>query len=197
MGFRNWLGDNGQVARINVQIAQVRLSGLSKRSYRRGYSKGYEAGHRDANRGVNAKEQPRGLAGHPQVDAHGIEVDERLAPLLITLWKLGLETQYSCQGQPEYFVPNHPGGYGSAAQIFFADIEHALKFVSKSTELLGHDAYQDGGFRIGTSGGIDGTLLPLRGDVRFSPELIDELTNLWGRFESDLAERSTTDVPTA
>lgn len=137
--------------------------------------------------GVPATAPHKGFAGHPQVTVFDIEIDEAYADLLPTLWKLGLDTQYSCQGHPAHFVPNHEGFWDAGAQILFTDAEQGLKFIRKSVELLGNDAYHEGGYKMHVCQGIDSPVP--RGDVRFSPELIEPLTVAWVAFEAELTQK--------
>ena len=129
---------------------------------------------------------------HHEVEISGIMVDEGIRDLLLALWKLGLQTQFSCQGHPDRFNPYSENMGEYAAQILFANMEHGFKFVKKSLELLNinpeaddyleRSLFHTGGFDIRISDGMwpDPTF---RADVRFSPLIIPELTRLWTEFE--------------
>src|SRR6478752_4823332 len=89
---------------MNLETAKLRLSNVGRQYYRDGFTAGYKAGrvHGDLGR---PDIPARGMAGHPQVEVEGIEVDELMAPLLLALWRLGLDTQFSCQGDPDRYSP--------------------------------------------------------------------------------------------
>jgi len=184
MGLGEWFRNNGEIAKINVEFARWRMSDASRRRFRSGYEDGYASGHSDGIKGHSKRHKAKFPPPHPQVDVYGIEVDDGLSDLLVALWKLGLDTQYSCQGQPNRYSPNHPGSWDASAQILFTDADQALKFVKKAIELLGDDGYHEGGFRVNVCHGIDSATL--RGDVRFCPELIPQLTEVWTAFETEL-----------
>jgi len=184
----------GELARVKLDLARWKRSSAVRDAFRRGWRGGYALGRKDERDGVTIRERKPGFAGHPQVGIYGIDVDEGLAPLLSVLWRLGLETQYSCQGHPEEFVPHHPNSWAASAQIFFTDAEKGLKFIRKSMELLEpHARFHEGGFQMQVADGID-THVP-RGDVRFAPTLIAPLIDAWTEFERQLAERDRADGP--
>lgn len=178
-----------ELASVKLSIAKWKRSDLARDSFRRGWKGGYSLGRRDERLGVPETPAPRGLPNHPQVLVDGVEVDERLAPLLHTMWTLGLDTQFSCQGDPDRYVPNHPGSWDASAQIFFADVDEAIKFVKKSKDLLGHlTIFTEGGFRVDVADGVGSPTL--RGDLRFSPELIAPLTSAWESFAATVRANS-------
>lgn len=178
-----------ELASVKLSIAKWKRSDMARDSFRRGWKGGYSLGRRDERLGVPETPAPRGLPNHPQVLVDGVEVDERLAPLLHAMWTLGLDTQFSCQGDPDRYVPNHPGSWDASAQIFFADIDQAIKFVKKSKEFLDHLAiFPEGGFRVDVADGIGSPTL--RGDLRFSPGLIDPLTAAWESFAATVRANS-------
>lgn len=181
MGLSQWLYDNGQVAVINLSIAKWKLTRAARDQYRKGHKSGYVAGFSDSANGIASRETNTFPEPHPQVAVDGIEVDAGLRDLRVALWALGLETQFSCQGHPDRYVPNQADTWDNSAQILFTDAEQALKFVEKSIELLEDDTFQEGGFRTEVCHGIDSPVL--RGDVRFSPTLLSRLSELWTEFE--------------
>jgi len=185
MGLSEWFRDNGEIAKVNVEMARWRLSNQGRLVSRRSYGRGYSAGHSDAQRGRPARFATESSPHHAQTEVYGVEVDEGMSDLLVALWELGLETQFSCQGHPDRYLPNHAESWNSSAQIFFSDADQALKFIKKSIELLESDGYHEGGFRMAVTHGIDSAVL--RGDVRFSPEPLQELTAVWTSFETTLA----------
>lgn len=63
---------------------------------------------------------------HPQKRVGNIRVDEKMAPLLRLVWKAGIETMSSCQGDEGY-----------PAHITFMDLEPGLAFVEYSAGLQG------------------------------------------------------------
>ena len=92
-------------------------------------------------------------AVHPHVQVDGIAVDEALAPLLTELWKRGLRTDFSCQG--DWSGPEYTLGKGSkedlqgirqwspeeedvdrASYILFSDLEDAAYFLWETIRLL-------------------------------------------------------------
>lgn len=54
------------------------------------------------------------------------EIDELLAPLIKTMWKLGIKTIESCQGTPTEKNPNDNGW----CRIYFMGVEEARKFLA-------------------------------------------------------------------
>ncbi|WP_156401750.1 hypothetical protein [Agromyces sp. Soil535] len=190
MALKRSANPERELARVKLDIARWKRSRAARDAFQRGWRGGYGLGRSDERDRIPDRQPHVGFDGHPQVELYGIEVDEGLAPLLDVLWRLGLDTQYSCQGHPDHYLPNHPSSWEAATQIFFTDVDQALKFVKKSMELLGpHAAYHEGGFRISVASGIDSPVL--RGDVRFSPTLIEPLLSSWTTFEAELAARAS------
>lgn len=179
--LRELLADELALVRMRIDFMRARRSTLSRNQFRRGYVAGYRIGREDQRMG-RVDITRYASEHHRQVDARGIQVDERMPGLLIALWDLGLETQFSCQGDIGRFAPRQSYSGDYAAQIVFADIDDASRFVTKTIELLGHGAYIDGGFTIYSMEpwGDD----TIRVEVRFSPEVLDEITALWVAFEA-------------
>jgi hypothetical protein len=92
------------------------------------------------------------------------EVDEELYPLLKELWKIGLKTEYSCQGG--WCTSSKGVRYFTLAYIVFFKIVDAKKFYS-IVEKLGDINLSFEPREITWGGGAC---------VRFSPELISEIT---------------------
>jgi len=195
MGLTDWFRDSAEDARLRLSIARWRFSRLARDSYRRGHVRGYSAGHRDGSQGVVSRHHRPFPAPHEQSEVFGIEVDSGLKDLLVALWQLGLDTQYSCEGHSEHYVPGLTGSWEESAQIFFTDADGALKFVKKSMELLGDDGYHEGGYRMHVCNGIDSPIV--RAEVRFSPALIHRLTDAWTAFEREISTRENKTGTTA
>jgi len=164
-----------------MQLAKLQLAGYGRRRFRAGFDSGYAVGHKHGVRGLT-KPARAGLPDHPQIEVDGIEVDQLMAPLLQALWDLGLETQFSCQGEPEHYIAHEPLLNFNRAQIVFADFEQACKFVRKTMELLDSAAFSEGGIDITTMDPVDGT--SFRASVWFPPQLLTEITRLWVEFET-------------
>jgi hypothetical protein len=168
-------------ASFRMQLAKLQLSGYGRRRFRAGFDSGYSVGHEHGVRGLT-KPARAGLPDHPQIEVDGIEVDQLMAPLLQALWDLGLETQFSCQGDPEHYTAHEPLLNFNRAQIVFADFEQACKFVRKTMELLDSAAFSEGGIDITTMDPVDGT--SFRASVWFPPQLLAKITRLWVEFET-------------
>jgi hypothetical protein len=148
--------------------------------FRAGYAIGYDLRARDI-----AKIPYAGLPNHPQVLTRGIEVDEHMAPLLNALWDLGLDTQFSCQGDERYFIPHEALLQQSRSQIVFADFDDACKFARKTIELLESTLQFEGGIEITAMAPIDGG--PNRAAVWFPPQLLKRITKVWVDFEKTVS----------
>ncbi|MET3960608.1 hypothetical protein ABIE44_000542 [Marmoricola sp. OAE513] len=130
----------------------------------------------------------------------GIEVDVGIAPLLRSLWELGLRTSYSCQGTS----PPEPGGDGRESYISFPDAADGSRFFAETLEALsvpGRVAQIKVSVQFGSkpprpgreylkSGSpvvLELSLNPsvserrLRGCVRFDPDLMPEIEAAFGR----------------
>ena len=180
-----------EVAKLRGQFLRERLSTLSRDQFRRGYVTGYEAGRLEERSGAPDAMTPYRSEPHPQVEVDGIEVDEGMRDLLVALWKLGLDTHYSCQGHADKFFPR--GGYGRdyATQIVFGNVDHAVKFTKKTAELLGFDNYREGGVVLTTMAPTDGATP--RAEVTFSPVLLPEVTDAWCVFEKTVPQVEVTE----
>lgn len=148
--------------------------------YRDGFSAGYKAGRTHADLG-RPDVPTRGMSGHPQVEVEGVEVDELMAPPLLAMWRLGLDTQFSCQGDLDrYFAHDHLFEE-SRTQIVFADFDQACKFAKKTMELLDSSLYTEGGIEVSSMHEMDGT--SFRAAVTFPPQMLGRITELWVDFE--------------
>lgn len=182
--IREWIRDQAELARVNVELAKLRLSDVPRDQYRKGWEDGYLSGREhERDHLPNAVDRPRGMADHPQVEVDGIEVDEGMRDLLVVLWKLGLETQFSCQGEPDSFTPNQPYSGNCAAHIVFADIADAYKFLTRTLELLDTPLHHEGGLSLHTMTRMYPDTRE-RASVDFSPALLPRITQAWVEFET-------------
>lgn len=177
--IREWLGNEIALTKMRLRFARARLSTVARDQFRKGFNSGYAKGYRDAREGLPDASLPYAFVPHQQVDAEGIEVDEGMRDLLVALWKLGLDTQFSCQGEPDLFNPRASRDH--AAQIVFASTTDAHRFVKKSAEMFGTELYDDGGLSLATMLPMDSEVP--RAAVTFSPRLLSDLTDLWVAFE--------------
>ncbi|WP_152602497.1 hypothetical protein [Mycobacterium kyorinense] len=147
---------------------------------------------------------------HHQVRASGIEVDEKIVPLLLEVWSRGLATQFSCQGiwaGPEYKIGNGtkdgPGGLQTwwpgederkRAYILFRDLDDAVKFLYTTTRLLldaaGPDdcVLYDAELKLESADPEDGSRT--RGCIRFHPAILGTITRLWKLAPEELNSSS-------
>lgn len=61
---------------------------------------------------------------HPNVIVRGVPIDEKIAPLLSTLWALGIRTTESCQEIANHFLPI------PITTISFESTDDATKFIT-------------------------------------------------------------------
>jgi hypothetical protein len=179
--IKEWLSDAAGVMRVRRQIAEMRRSQYARDLFREGYRTGYQKGRADEKIGAFSILEPDLDPPHPQVEVDGIEVDEGIRDLLVALWDLGLDTQYSCQGVPDKFSPHQSYSRNYASQIVFGNVDHAVKFMKKTAELLGSKNYSEGGVVLATMAPTDGSTP--RAEVTFSPVLLQEITDAWVTFE--------------
>ena len=185
-----WIAARSRWAEAKATIAEMQRDGFGRRCFKDGFAEGYAAGIEDQAAGRPSRIAVRYMSEHPQTEIYGIEVDVEMAPLLEALWRLALDTQFSCQGDPNRYLPHQAYTGEWASQIVFGDFEHALKFVRKTTELLGHAAFLEGGFAITPMDPTDETL---RAEVRFSPKLLPEVTSKWVAFQQEVFNRQELD----
>ncbi|NKR10646.1 MULTISPECIES: hypothetical protein [unclassified Paenarthrobacter] len=178
--FRKLASELVQTVSFNMQLAKLQLDGYGRRRFRAGFDSGYSIGRDHGSRGLTKSSKP-GLAGHPQSEIDGIEVDHLMAPLLRALWDLGLETQFSCQGDADHYTAHEPLLNFNRSQIVFADYDQACKFVRKTMELMDSAAYSEGGIDITTMDPMDGAAF--RAAVWFPPQLLEPITRQWVEFE--------------
>jgi len=179
--IRDLLGEWLGYWRFKRQLVEMQRSQFARDQFKHGYRVGYFKGRDDEKVGAFNILGPDPDPPHPQVEIEGIEVDEGMRDLLEALWKLGLWTQFSCQGDPEKFAPFQSYNRDYAAQIVFDTFDEAVKFTRKTAELLGPKNYTEGGVVIQTMAPTDGD--KVRAEVTFSPVLLPEITQHWVEFE--------------
>lgn len=114
---------------------------------------------------------------HGFVMMNGIEIDEKIAPLIGMLWSLGLETQYSCESLSDSCECCGKISNGRT-QILFWKLSHAA-FFSEMTRA-----------RLNDTDDVFQSMLcmePMPGDksrwsVRFDPSFIDPITEIWNKI---------------
>lgn len=111
-----------------------------------------------------------------------VPVDEKIAELIETLWLIGFETQFSCEGDTDLFdesgsLENHT----DAAHIVFPEVSEAVKFMEYSYRFLIH-AHQNLPWANLMTLEL---MLPtkdihnVRAIVRFNPAALEPLTEYW------------------
>lgn len=158
--------------RLRIDFTRERLSSAHRDAYRRGFH--------------DAKERFSGLPRqhpdpHRQVDLHGVAVDEGMATLLDALWKLDLDTQYSCQGHPERYIAHEPATHDWDAHIVFGDTDQATKFLNKTIDLLGYVPFREGSMSLQPMPPVKDEVT--RASVGWPPALLEEITSAWVAFE--------------
>lgn len=129
---------------------------------------------------------------HHQVIRNGVSMDEGIADLVTTVWSIGFDTVYSCEGDPSLY-PGWGDGEGSAMLAFKGGVLQAATFVqgyldSTHSRLWPHSArscawcdtpQQHGEFVI-TAGEFFAQDI---GFVYFPPAYIPVLTRAWENGE--------------
>jgi|GEM_PF-4017611 hypothetical protein len=179
--IREWLAEEVQLVKLRADFLRDRISRSARDQFRRGWRAGYEVGRAHEREGLRYATERYRSDPHPQVEVEGIEVDEGMADLLLALWKLGLDTQYSCQGHVDKFAPYDTFGHSYASQIVFSSIDHAVKFLKKSTELMGYDGLHEGGFVLHSMSPFEDGIG--RAAVTFPPAILETLTERWVALE--------------
>jgi hypothetical protein len=167
----------------NLQMARLRLSNSGRQNYQDGFTAGYRAGRAQADLG-RPKIPSRGTAGHPQVEVEGIEVDELMAPLLLALWRLGMDTQFSCQGDPDRFFAHDHLFAQNRAQIVFSDFDEACTVAKETMELLDSSLFMEGGIQVASMLELDDT--SFRAAVTFPPQMLARITEVWVNYEESV-----------
>jgi hypothetical protein len=111
-----------------------------------------------------------------------IPVDEEIAELVETLWTIGFETQFSCQGDVELFdETGSQENNTDSAHIIFPQIETAVLFMEYSYRYLIHARPDLPWASLVTLETMLPTLaIPsIRAIVRFNPAAIESLTEYW------------------
>lgn len=114
--------------------------------------------------------------------SRAIPVDSRIAPLVETLWKIGIETQFSCEGNKELFDESGSlENMTDASHIVFPNLETAIIFMERSYQFLIYsrpDLYWANLVHLEP-------MLPtkdiqnVRAIVRFNPKAMSSLTEYW------------------
>lgn len=114
--------------------------------------------------------------------SRSIPVDEKIAELVETLWSIGFETQFSCEGDVELF--DETGSLENltdAAHIIFPKISEAAKFMEYSYRFL-TQSHQELPWAYLMNLEL---MLPtkdihnIRAIVRFNPAALKPLTEYW------------------
>ena len=103
---------------------------------------------------------------HPQIEIDGTEVDTGLAVLLTLVWKHGLNTRESCEGDAE-----HP------AYIVFPELKDAGEFLLQSAHLT-HYLMGDN-LAMTIQHPAQDITTPPEGKVTWLPELTHVLQRAW------------------
>lgn len=183
--IRDW----HELTRVRLELARLRRSQYARDLFAQGYRTGYQKGRVAEREGAFNIIGPDPDPPHTQVQVYGIEVDDGMRDLLVALWHLGLDTQFSCQGHPEKYSPHQSYSHDYAAQIVFGNIDDAVRFMKTTAELLGHKNYSEGGVVLKTMAPIDSETP--RADVTFSPVLLGEVTEGWIALEKSARFPST------
>lgn len=148
---------------------------------------------------------------HKSVMLDGIEIDEKIAPLIKALWDNGFDTYMSCQGGPVYtdestdpVLTDYYRRFEPDTWIIFANYVDAETFVRQTLlqttrRVLGYYRLtpEDRGERgLWVLNQIDLALKPLdpyetntiRGKVTFSTTALQDITKLWSGESDDSCE---------
>lgn len=114
--------------------------------------------------------------------SRSIPVDEKIAELIESLWAIGFETQFSCEGDIDLFDENGElENLNDAAHIIFPCVETAVVFMENSYRFLIHSHQH-----LPWSSLINlEPMLPtkeihsIRAIVRFNPAALASLTEYW------------------
>lgn len=111
-----------------------------------------------------------------------VPVDEKIAELIETLWLIGFETQFSCEGDIDLFDETGTlENLTDAAHIVFPQVSEAVKFMEYSYRFLIHSR-QDLPWAHLMNLEL---MLPtkdihnVRAIVRFNPAALESLTEYW------------------
>lgn len=111
-----------------------------------------------------------------------VPVDEKISELIETLWLIGFETQFSCEGSIDLFDESGSlENLTDAAHIVFPQVSEAVKFMEYSYRFLIH-SHQDLPWAHLMNLEL---MLPtkdihnVRAIVRFNPAALEPLTEYW------------------
>lgn len=176
--LREWI----ELVRARRELVRLERSTFARYQFKQGFYTGYHKGRADERVGAINVLEPDPDPPHRQVEVNGIEVDEGIKGLLVALWASGIETQFSCQGEPGKFAPNEEYSRMYAAQIVFAHLDGAVEFMTRTADILGQRNFTEGGLTLATMAPVDDE--GPRAEVRFSPALLPELAARWSALET-------------
>jgi hypothetical protein len=114
--------------------------------------------------------------------SRSVPVDEKIAELIEVLWRIGFETQFSCEGDIELFDETGTlENLTDASHIVFPEVSQAVKFMEYSYRFLIHSR-QD--LPWANLMNLE-LMLPtkdihnIRAIVRFNPAALESLTEYW------------------
>lgn len=166
--LRSIAKDHADLVVARLRLTQEQRMGAGHQRFQDGYRAAMEA---------LGRRPTTSWLPHPQTELQGIEVDERMAPLLEALWRFDFVTQFSCQGDPEHYIADEVGTHEALAYIAFAEYEQSSQFVTQTVDLLGYVPWQEG--RL-----VCGPMVPrrdtaIRGSAQFPPTLLEDITQAW------------------
>lgn len=116
---------------------------------------------------------------HGQVTtSRDILVDAGMAPLLESLWSLGLETQFSCECSVDHCA-SHDTENGDV-QVLFGSLDHATRFLGMLCLALELSDFPLHGARLTPLSPWRGP--DVRGDVRFPCTALPAVTRYFAYF---------------
>jgi hypothetical protein len=181
--FRRIVEEIAWTVSLKLEVAKLRLSNFGRQYYQDGFDAGYKTGRAHAELG-RPDIPPSAMAGHPQVEVEGVEVDELMAPLLLAMWRLGLDTQFSCQGNPDRYFAHDQLFAQNRSQIVFPDFDQACKFAKKTMEMLDSSLFTEGGIEVASMLEMDET--SFRAAVTFPPQMLGRVTEVWVDYEKSV-----------
>lgn len=146
---------------------------------------------------VSARPRTPGEPTHRQiVTSRGVLVDERMRPLLEALWSCGLDTDFSCQGDPADW--DHPlsctqVGRRRNTHIIFTRYADALEFLRACEPVLTRPVPTGSRFAAAFGCRPAGGRPPrpaLKAAVDFPLDVLDEITALWVARAEELSPQS-------
>ena len=166
--IRETLCNEREIQQLRLDLRRLEKSEFAERRFLQGY---------------NAALADVGLR-HEQIDAHAqveldeVEVDAGIAPLLRALWDLGIETQFSCEGDPDRYIRHQAPASQHDSHIVFAELSAAIRFMERTLGLLGYVPFKDGWLELTPMQPYVPNDSP-RGRVGWPPVLLEEITRSW------------------